>query len=157
MINLKLLPEIKQYTSVHHVSSYCPDPDEMRTVNHVRNSLVRVHHYLGTPEQYFFRDDPRILDGKPKMEDTGNATVDEETLDPMAHVDKNPKTYHKRSMSRYTALDKKAVFPDPVARSVAVAAPSGCPRPRSTSRCRDDAHAATRRPARSVWRPAWAR
>lgn len=114
LIHLQLLPEIKQYTSVHHVSSYCPDPDSMRLVNHVRNALVRVHHYLGTQEQYFFRDDPRILEGRTRT-NTTNTTHQGE--DPMAHVDKHPKTYHARSLNRYMSLDKKSTFPDPVARA----------------------------------------
>ena len=97
-----MIPQIKTYTSVHHVSSYCPDPDKMRTVNHVKKSLVRVHHYLGTTEeQYFFRSDPRqTVATKPKAK-KGSTNA----------------AYFTRGKSRYLMLNKRSNYPDHGARA----------------------------------------
>ena len=107
MINLQKLPAIKTYTSVHHVSSYCPDPDQMRKVNHIKKALVRVHHYLGTEEQYFFRSDPR---------QSNNAT----TKAPV--VTKNGTkmmtgAYYTRDKKRFSKLNQGANYPDQGARA----------------------------------------
>lgn len=104
MINLQKLPAIKTYTSVHHVSSYCPDPDKMRAINHVKKALVKVHHYLGTEEQYFFRSDPRQANV--------NATK--------APAGPKPKTiksaYFTRDKQRFNTLNSRANYPDQGAR-----------------------------------------
>jgi hypothetical protein len=102
LINILQLPKIKTYTSVHHVSSYCPDPDKMRTVNHVKKSMVRIHHYLGTEEQYFFRSDPRQIAAnvtKPPVKGMTNAA------------------YFTRGKGRYQMLAKRANYPDHGARA----------------------------------------
>lgn len=107
LLNLKLLPALKVYTSVHHVSSFCPDPDKMRKVNHVRNSLVKIHHYLGTEEQYFFRSDPR--------QQHKNVTKPLQ-WEPSKPKRKNP-AYFTRGKGRYDALNKRAIYPDQGARA----------------------------------------
>jgi hypothetical protein len=112
LINIRKLPQIKTYTSVHHVSSYCPDPDKMRTVNHVKKALLKVHHYLGTPEQYFFRSDPRMAKTK------GNSTGGHEQ--PMK-LNKDgamvPVAYFTRGKSRYNNLNVRATYADQGARA----------------------------------------
>lgn len=112
LINLFKLPEIKMYTSVHHVSSYCPDPDKMRTVNHVKNSLVRIHHYLGTEEQYFFRTDPR----GGKKEKVSNSTAPH-MIAAQSKPKKTNHAYFTRGENRYNNLNKNSNYPDQGARA----------------------------------------
>ena len=109
LINIRKLPQIKTYTSVHHVSSYCPDPDKMRTVNHVKKSLVRIHHYLGSEEQYFFRSDPR----QPKET---NATKSP-TYAPGTNKTWTKAAYFTRGKGRYQSLNRGANYPDQGARA----------------------------------------
>lgn len=101
LLNIKRIPALKHYSSVHHVSSMCPDPNKMRTVNHVKKSLVRVHHYLGSQEQYFFRSDPR--------ERPSNNTSTKKGVTNVA--------YFTRTRGRYSALSRVANYPDHGARA----------------------------------------
>ncbi|CAB9507386.1 expressed unknown protein [Seminavis robusta] len=111
LINIKKLPQIKTYTSVHHVSSYCPDPDKMRSVNHVKKALLRVHHYLGTEEQYFFRTDPRTV----------KETNDTNAVQPPKAKKKADGSvavaYFTRGIGRYKMLNRGAIYPDQGARA----------------------------------------
>ncbi|CAB9516928.1 expressed unknown protein [Seminavis robusta] len=109
LINIRMLPQIKTYTSVHHVSSYCPDPDKMRTVNHVKKSLVRVHHYLGTEEQYFFRSDPRTA----KVSNSTDAPPSPDTK----KKENSTQAYFTRGKGRYKMLNKRSIYPDQGARA----------------------------------------
>lgn len=75
----------------------------MRTINHVKKSLLRIHHYLGTQEQYFFRSDPRQVE---------------------ANVSKAPvkagmtnAAYFTRGKGRYQMLNKRSIYPDQGARA----------------------------------------
>jgi hypothetical protein len=119
LLNLKQLPQLKTYSSVHHVSSFCPSPEHMRTVNHVRNSLVKVHHYLGTEEQYFYRSDPRQLDKnntKSKTEtETGTGNLTNSTT--TTKKKKNNPAYFTRGKGRYDTLNARSIYPDQGARA----------------------------------------
>ena len=106
LINLQKLPAIKTYTSVHHVSSYCPDPDQMRKVNHIKKALVRVHHYLGTEEQYFFRSDPR---------QGNNATTKPPVMKNGTLMTTG--AYYTRDKKRFKKLNQGANYPDQGARA----------------------------------------
>jgi Glycosyltransferase family 92 len=59
LVNTFRVPNLVVFGSVHHVAEACSDPDYERTLDQNKHALIRVHHYLGTPEQYLFRDDPR--------------------------------------------------------------------------------------------------
>ena len=62
LINLERVKALQTFGGVHHVSeTACPDPQVMRTLNLNKHALIRAHHYMGTKEQYFYRDDPRVL------------------------------------------------------------------------------------------------
>ena len=62
LVNLHRVHSLKSFKNIHHVSKEdCPDPELMRSLDLSKHSLIRVHHYLGTKEQYFFRDDPRMF------------------------------------------------------------------------------------------------
>jgi hypothetical protein len=115
LINIRKLPLLTTYSSVHHVSSYCPDPDKMRTVNHVKKSLLRVHHYLGTPEQYFFRSDPRMA--KTHANRTNTTKGHEQPLKQNKDGAIVPVSYFTRGKSRYNNLNLRATYPDQGARA----------------------------------------
>jgi hypothetical protein len=62
LVNLQRVKSIMTFGGVHHISQQaCPDPKLLRKLDMNFHALVRVHHYLGTKEQYAFRDDPRAL------------------------------------------------------------------------------------------------
>jgi hypothetical protein len=62
IVNLKRVKSLQTFQNIHHVSKEaCPNPELMRSLDLNKHALVRVHHYLGTKEQYFFRDDPRVF------------------------------------------------------------------------------------------------
>jgi hypothetical protein len=64
LVNLQRVKSLATFGGVHHVSQEaCPDPNQVRQLNINQHALIRVHHYLGTKEQYFFRNDPRVLNG----------------------------------------------------------------------------------------------
>lgn len=95
LLNLKRAPKILGYANAHHISqSVCPDPEDQRALNQHRNALIRVHHYLGSKEQYFFRDDPRAE----------NRTEANSTL------------YNVRGIVRYDRLNKRANHEDHAAK-----------------------------------------
>jgi len=102
LLHLQRVPNIRAFRSVHHISkSYCPDPDRMQGLNQNRNALIRVHHYLGTKEQYVFREDPRDVD------QTSNSTTAAAAL----------MTYHVRGEERYDKLNKAANHEDHAAKA----------------------------------------
>jgi hypothetical protein len=115
LINIRKLPQIKTYTSVHHVSSYCPDPDKMRTVNHVKKALLKVHHYLGTPEQYFFRSDPRMA--KTRSNSTHSTEGHEQPMKMNKDGAMVPVAYFTRGKGRYNNLNLRATYADQGARA----------------------------------------
>ena len=95
LLNLKRAPKVLGYANAHHISqSVCPDPEDQRALNQHRNALIRVHHYLGSQEQYFFRDDPRAE----------NSTKTNSTL------------YNVRGIKRYDRLNKRANHEDHAAK-----------------------------------------
>lgn len=70
ILNLRNLREVipRKVSNVHKVLESCPatDGDRLESVE----SLLVVYHYLGSYEQYMFRDDPRDnIPGRPKREE----------------------------------------------------------------------------------------
>jgi len=99
-LNLKRRPrEIKILDmSVHRVSLSCPTEVDSSKIDHEKLSLIRVHHYLGTKEQYFFRSDPRDV--------ANSSTV----------TSKKPIGYKRRDAKQYETLAKQATLLDPIAK-----------------------------------------
>jgi len=96
LMHLQRVPAIKKFMSVHHVSTHaCPDPKTMVNKDLNRVSIARVHHYLGSPEQYLYREDPR-----------GNY-----------HANASVKTYHTRGLDRWDKLNRKADHEDHAAKA----------------------------------------
>ncbi|CAB9505165.1 expressed unknown protein [Seminavis robusta] len=102
LIHLKRVPSLHTFGGVHHVSTVaCPDPDQMRALNLNKHALIRVHHYLGTLEQYMFRDDPRLHDGSASGR---NGT-------------KRVGSYNPRGVGRFNNFNKKANHEDHAAKA----------------------------------------
>ncbi|CAB9522474.1 expressed unknown protein [Seminavis robusta] len=81
--------------NVHRVSNTCPTQESFQGVNHVKRTMIKIHHYLGTQEQYLFRSDPR----------TKNNTMSQEKV-----------AFNPRGLERYQRLDREAVYSDSGAR-----------------------------------------
>lgn len=98
LVHLEAIDRLKPLRNVHRVSYECPSSDSVIGIDHVKMTLVRVHHYLGTPEQFFFRQDPRS---------PANGTT--AVLTGMAH-------FNERGMERYQKMTEGAVYMDSGAR-----------------------------------------
>lgn len=98
LMHLSAIDQLQPMANVHRVSSSCPTHDSVKDVNHIKSTLVKVHHYLGTQEQYFYRSDPRGSDQ--------NATV----------ITSGLGNYHQRDNERYDQLNARAIYSDSGAR-----------------------------------------
>ena len=101
----------KPMANVHRVASSCPSTDATQNVDFSRQTLLKIHHYLGSPEQYAFRQDPRNM---PKRDhDHQNKNVpDQPPPPPVAQK----QMYFARNPARYNALDQAGVYADAGAR-----------------------------------------
>lgn len=98
LINTYRVPELKTFGGVHHVATACPDPKVVRGQNQNKHALIRVHHYLGTQEQYLFRDDPRL-----HANNEGNRT--------------KFGSFNARGLQRYNEYNRKANHEDHAAKA----------------------------------------
>lgn len=98
LINTYRVPELKTFGGVHHVATACPDPKVVRGRNQNKHALIRVHHYLGTQEQYMFRDDPRL-----HANNEGNRT--------------KFGSFNARGLQRYNEYNRKAYHEDHAAKA----------------------------------------
>lgn len=96
LMHLQAMGKLQTMANVHRVSSSCPAASSLQAVNHIKTTLVKVHHYLGTQEQYFFRMDPR----------GGNTT----------QVTKGMGNFFLRDQQRYEQLNAQAKYSDSGAR-----------------------------------------
>ena len=100
LVNLQRVRSLTTFGGVHHISlQACPDPNSLRKLDINMHALVRVHHYLGTKEQYFFRDDPRII----------NASVHGENV--------KVGSFKPRDIKRYNQFNERANHEDHAAKA----------------------------------------
>jgi hypothetical protein len=57
MMHVTAVDTVKANPNVHKVSHYCPRRDGADSIE--STALFKIHHYMGTLEQYSFRSDPR--------------------------------------------------------------------------------------------------
>ena len=68
----------------------------------LKHALVRVHHYLGSKDQYLFRDDPRLR---------------EKNLHVVARNSSKPGVFAVRDLKRYEEYNRKANHEDHAAKA----------------------------------------
>jgi len=112
LINMKLVPKIEKFDSVHKITSVCPELKDMWKLNQNHHSIVRVHHYLGTTEQHFFRDDPREHNRQNATNGNETEVGSGVTTPKKGRKYKKPATYLVRGMERYERLNKAATHED---------------------------------------------
>jgi hypothetical protein len=103
ILNLKRHPKEISFREMtpHRVSLSCPSEMAAFGMDHENVSYVRVHHYLGTKEQYLFRSDPR--DNKRGVPSQASTSA-------------KPKGYQTRDVEQYDLRARQATFFDPSAR-----------------------------------------
>jgi hypothetical protein len=98
LVHLAATEKIKGLRNVHRVSSECPSGESLEGVDHVKSTLVRVHHYMGTLDQFLFRQDPRANGTNIVLARDGRSL------------------YNVRGVERFQELSAEAVYLDSGAR-----------------------------------------
>lgn len=98
LVHLAAMDTIQPMANVHRISATCPSTDSVSRLNHIKRTLLKVHHYLGTKEQYFFRSDPRQVENKDDQ------------------IKKGLGVFYLRDTQRYDELNKDAKYSDSGAR-----------------------------------------
>jgi len=105
--NIVRLSALKQqrdssFESVHRISHLCPAPASIQYIEQLHQSpFLRIHHYLGTKEQYFSRsNDPRAGDNRTTYQQVPTE----------AHPVEG--AYFKRDIFRYDQITKEGTVWD---------------------------------------------
>ena len=122
--NMVRLSAISQQSSqslsnVHRVSSVCPTYESVARTDQIKTSLLRVHHYLGSREQYFSRaNDPRAGDNTTRYQRFATILQSDDPGSPTAQqqqpqlLDLQHGVYYKRDIFRYQQLNDQGTYSD---------------------------------------------